>query len=325
MRGANRVSFLFSQSVPDAVLQLESTFAREGIFVFPAPFTYQRVHSQDEAVEALARCAPDARVLAGGQSLIPAMRYRLARPAMLVDINPIGDLAILEESDGVLRVGAMARDVAIERSPLIQARYAAIADAAPLIADPIVRQSGTLLGSLCHNDPSGDWPVVALATRASIVACSKGGARTIPIDEFLVDSFTTALKDGELAIEVRFPAPPARTSGAFVKLERKAGDYATASAAVQLSLAPDGKVAQAGIAIGAVGACALRVPEAEQLFIGAVPTSGMIRAAMDLARAAADPAADKRGSAEYKRDMAGVLAGRALQKTFKRLGVGGLQ
>lgn len=293
--------------------------------MFPAAFTYERVRSQEEAVEALARYGADARVLAGGQSLIPAMRYRLARPAVLVDINDLEDLAVLKESDGVLRIGAMTRDVTLERSRFVQSRYAALADAAPVIADPIVRQSGTVVGSLCHNDPSGDWPVVALATRASIVARSKDGVRTIPIDEFLIDSFTTALKDGELAVELLLPTPNERTSGAYVKLERKAGDYATASAAVQVSLAPDGKVTEAGIAIGAVGACALRVPEAEQLFTGAVPTSGMIRAAMDLARTAADPISDNRGSAEYKRDMAGVLVGRALRKTFERLAVGGLQ
>jgi carbon-monoxide dehydrogenase medium subunit len=253
------------------------------------------------------------------------MKYRLARPSVLVDINDVAELAVLEESDGVLRIGAMTRDVTLERSRFVQSRYAALADAAPVIADPIVRQSGTVVGSLCHNDPSGDWPVVALATRASIVARGKDGARTIPIDEFLIDSFTTALRDGELAIETHVPAPTERTSGAYVKLERKAGDYATASAAVQISLSADGKVTQAGIAVGAVGACALRVPEAERLFTGAAPTSGMIRAAMDLARTAADPASDNRGSAQYKRDMAGVLVGRALRKTFERLGVGGLE
>lgn len=293
--------------------------------MFPAAFTYQRVRSQDEAVEALARYGGDARVLAGGQSLIPAMKFRLARPSVLVDINDLADLAVLEESNGVLRIGAMTRDATLERSHLIQSRYAVLADAAPVIADAIVRQSGTVVGSLCHNDPSGDWPVVALATRASIVARGKDGTRIIPIDEFLIDSFTTALRDGELAVEMHVPAPKDRTSGAYVKLERKAGDYATASAAVQITLAPDGKVAEAGIAVGAVGACALRVPEAERLFAGSAPTSGTIRAAVDLARTAADPVSDNRGSAEYKREMAGVLVGRALKKTFERLGVGGLQ
>lgn len=292
--------------------------------MFPAPFTYLRASSEEEALEALARYGGDARVLAGGQSLIPAMRYRLARPGVLVDINPLDSLKYLEENESVLRVGATTRDFAVEYSPLIQSRYALIADAGPVIADPVVRQNGTVVGSLCHNDPAGDWPVVALAARAQIVARSREGTRVIKIDDFLVDSFTTALREHEMATEVRFPKPLQRTSGAYVKLERKVGDFATACAGVQLSLTPDGTVASAGIAIGAVGACALRVERAEELFVGAAPTSGMVRAAMDLARETADPVADNRGSVQYKREMAAVLVGRALRKTLERLGVGGL-
>lgn len=290
--------------------------------MFPAPFTYIRAHSEDEALEALARYGADARILAGGQSLIPAMRYRLARPAVLVDINPLTGLNYLEENESVLRIGATTRDFTIESSPLIRARYALIADAGPVIADPVVRQNGTVAGSLCHNDPSGDWPVVAMAGRAQVAVRSQQGLRMVTIDDFLVDSFTTALAEGEMAIEVRFPKPLQRTSGAYVKLERKVGDYATACAGVQISLAPDGTVTSAGIAIGAVGARALRVERAERLFLGTMPTSGIIRSAMELARETADPVSDNRGSAEYKREMAGVLVGRALRTTFDRLGAG---
>lgn len=289
--------------------------------MFPAPFTYVRPRSEDEALEALARYGADARILAGGQSLIPAMRYRLARPPLLIDINAIDALSFLEERDGSLRIGATTRDFAVEYSPLVRSRYALLADAGPVIADPVVRQSGTVVGSLCHNDPAGDWPVVALAARAQVCVCTQSGARIVSIDDFIVDSYTTALREGEMATEVRFPAPAERTSGAYVKLERKVGDFATACAGVQITLSPDGTVTNAGIAVGAVGPRALRVEKAERLFIGAKPTTGMVRAAMDLAREASDPAADNRGSVEYKRDMAGVLVGRALRTTFERLGL----
>lgn len=292
--------------------------------MFPAQFTYERADTVDGALDTLAHYGGDARVLAGGQSLIPAMRYRLARPAALVDINPIAALDYLREVDGYLAVGALARDFAIESSPIIRERYALIADAAKLVADPVVRQNGTLIGSLCHNDPAGDWPVAALAARAQIIVRGKQGERTVAIDDFLVDSYATAVQDGEMAVEVRFGAPQERTSGAYFKIERKVGDFATACAAVQLTLAADGTIASAGVAVGAVGATALRVEEAERVLIGARPSSDLIRDVMHEAKRVARPVADNRGSEEYKREMAGVLVGRALRKTFERLGIGGL-
>lgn len=292
--------------------------------MFPAQFTYERARSVEEALDALARYGADARILAGGQSLIPAMRYRLARPGALVDINPISALEYVREDDGHLAVGAVARDFSIETSPLIHSRYALIADASALVADPVVRQTGTLVGSLCHNDPAGDWPVAALAARALVVVRGKSGERTLAIDDFIVDSYTTAVAEGEMAIEVRFPTPPERTSGAYFKIERKVGDFATACAGVQLTLAADGTVAHAGVAIGAAGATAMRVENAERILTGARPSADVIRAAMQEAKNLADPVGDNRGSAQYKREMAGVLVGRALRKTFERLRVGGL-
>jgi carbon-monoxide dehydrogenase medium subunit len=175
--------------------------------VFPASFEYVQAHSIEEVLAALLEHGADARILAGGQSLIPAMRYRLARPAVLLDINPIRELAYIRETDGALRIGAGARDFAIEISPLVKERYHLMSDAAAVVADPVVRQSGTVVGSLCHNDPAGDWSVVALASRAEIVVRAKGGERIVPIGDFLVDSFTTAEAEGEMALEVRFPAP----------------------------------------------------------------------------------------------------------------------
>ncbi len=292
--------------------------------MFPAQFDYQRAHSIDEAISALASHGDDARILAGGQSLIPAMRYRLARPAVLIDINPIEELAYLREADGFLCVGAGTRDFALEVSPLIASRYPLIADTSAVVADPVVRQMGTVVGSLCHNDPAGDWPVAALAARAQLVLRSKSGARTVSIDDFLVDSYTTAVKDGEMVIEVRFPTPDERTRGSFHKIERKVGDFATATAAVRVTLAADGTIAGAGIAIGALGPKALRVSAAEKLLTGAKPSKDLVAAAAREAEKVADPNPDNRGSVQYKKAMAGVLVARALRATFERLGVKGL-
>jgi carbon-monoxide dehydrogenase medium subunit len=293
--------------------------------MFPAPFDYHRATSVDETLSLLSRYGGDARVLAGGQSLIPAMRFRLARPAVLVDINALSELSYLREADGVLAIGALTRDAQLETAPLIGSAYQLLAETSALVADPVVRQSGTVVGSLCHNDPAGDWGVTALATRAEIVVRGTGGTRVVPIDDFLVDSFTTAVADGELALEVRFPVQTARTSGSYQKIERKVGDFATAAAAVQITLGEDGSIVQAGVAIGAAGPKATRVAAAEQLLRGSKPTKDLVRAAADAARKIADPVADNRGSVEYKKDMAGVLVARGLIAALARLGVEGLR
>jgi carbon-monoxide dehydrogenase medium subunit len=293
--------------------------------MFPAPFDYHRPGTLDEALVLLAQYGGDARVLAGGQSLIPAMRFRLARPAVLVDINQLAELAYIRESDGMLAIGALARDAALEHSAVVEASYPLLADTSAIVADPVVRQTGTVVGSLCHSDPAGDWGVAALAGRAQIVVRGKGGTRVVPIDEFLIDSFTTAVGEGEIALEVRFPSPQSRTSASYQKIERKVGDFATAAAAAQVTLAADGTVAEIGVAIGAAGPTAVRVAGAESALRGNAPSKDAIRAAADAARALADPVADTRGSAEFKKDMAGVLVGRALLAAFERLGVGGLR
>jgi carbon-monoxide dehydrogenase medium subunit len=278
--------------------------------------------STDEAMEALATHGADARVLAGGQSLIPAMRFRLARPSVLVDINRIAELASIEERGGELRLGAGARDHALEVSPQIRSgRFPMLADVCAVVADPVIRQMGTVVGSLCHNDPAGDWPVVALAGNASVVVRGKAGERVVPIGEFLVDSYTTAVADGELALEVRFPVPGARTAGAYLKIERKVGDFATAAAAARVTLAEDGTIASASVALGAAGPNAFRVAAAERALTGAKPSGAAIKAAADAARDAADPVADTRGTVAYKKEMAGVLVERALRKAFARLGL----
>jgi carbon-monoxide dehydrogenase medium subunit len=293
--------------------------------VFPAQFEYRRARSTEEALSALAEAGSEGRVLAGGQSLIPAMRYRLARPGILIDINSIETLAYLREDGGSLVIGACARDSELETSKFIGDRYRLIADASKLIADPVVRQMGTVVGSLCHNDPAGDWPVVALAARAQVKVRGPKGERTISIDDFIVDSFVTAVQEGELAVEVRILTPGNRTSGSYHKMERKVGDFATAAAGVQITLGGDGSIAEAGVAIGAVGPKAMRVAAAEKLLKGAKPTRDLIRAAAEEATKIADPTADNRGSVEFKKAMSGVLVRRALETTFERLGVGGLK
>jgi len=289
--------------------------------VIPAAFEYFRANSVDEAVAQLEQHGAEARVLAGGQSLIPAMRFRLARPGVLVDINPVRELSYLRTSNGTVEIGATARDADLERAPWIgDRRWTLIRDVSRVVADPVVRQMGTVVGSLCHNDPAGDWPAVALAMRAEIVVRGKSGTRVVPIDQFLVDSFTTAINDGEMAVAARFRAADSRSAGSYQKIERKVGDFATAAAAVQISLNADGTVREAGIALSAAGPCAVRVEAAERLLVGRKPTADLVRAAADAASEKSAPQADLRGGVEYKKHLAGVLVARGLRETLARLG-----
>jgi carbon-monoxide dehydrogenase medium subunit len=293
-----------------------------GLPVIPAAFDYLRPGSTDEALAHLQRVGADARVLAGGQSLIPAMRFRLARPAVLVDINGLRDLDYIRLDGATLTMGAIARDSAVERAAWIgERKWSLLHDVSRVVADPVVRQMGTVVGSLCHNDPAGDWTTVALAARAEVVVRGKAGERTVGIDEFLVDSFTTAVQDGEMATAVRFPVPDDRTAGSYQKVERKVGDYATAAVAVQVSLNADGTVREAGIALSAAGPCAVRVADAEAWLKGQAPTADAIRAAADAASKKSEPQADLRGSVEYKKNLAGVLVSRGLRQALARLGV----
>ena len=290
--------------------------------MIPAAFDYIRPSTVDQAFAELQRLGADARVLAGGQSLIPAMRFRLARPAVLVDINGLTDLDDIRVDGPALVLGATARDSAVERASWIgEQKWSLLHDASRVVADPVVRQMGTVVGSLCHNDPSGDWTTVALAARAEVVVRGKAGTRTVGIDDFLVDSFTTAVAEGEMALAVRFPIPDERTAGAYQKVERKVGDFATAAAAVLVSLDADGTVREAGIALSAAGPCAVRVAEAEALLRGQKPTADLVRAAADAAARKSAPQADLRGSVEYKKNLAGVLVSRGLRQALAHLGV----
>jgi carbon-monoxide dehydrogenase medium subunit len=290
--------------------------------VIPASFEFLRAHTEDEALGYLQQHGGEARVLAGGQSLIPAMRFRLARPAVLVDINALNDLSYVRLDGDVLAIGAIARDSDIERASWInERRWALIQDMSHVVADPVVRQMGTVVGGLCHNDPAGDWTATALASRATVVVRGKNGLRREAIDQFLVDSYTTAVGEGELAISVEFPVPDDRSAGSYQKVERKVGDFATCAAAVQLSLNADGTIRGAGIALSAAGPCAVRVDEAERLLAGQKPTADLVRAAADAASRRSEPQADLRGSVEFKKELAGVLVSRGLRQALARLGV----
>jgi carbon-monoxide dehydrogenase medium subunit len=318
----SRMHLPFATSAAPDVNPRAAPLRQEVGDVIPAAFDYVRARTADEALAHLQQHGAEARVLAGGQSLIPAMRFRLARPGVLVDINPASELNYLRIEGQVLAIGAIARDSDIEHAPWIgERRWSLIHDVSRVVADPVVRQMGTVVGSLCHNDPAGDWTTTALASGAEVVVRGKEGARTVKIDDFLVDSFATAVNEGEMAVGVRFPVPGDRAAGSYQKVERKVGDFATAAAAVQVSLNADGTIRDARVALSAAGPCAVRVDEAERLLSGQKPTADLMRAAADAASKRSAPQADLRGSVEYKKHLAGVLVARGLRQALARLGV----
>jgi carbon-monoxide dehydrogenase medium subunit len=279
--------------------------------MFPASFEYLAPTSVDEALSMLAEHGDDAKVLAGGQSLIPLMKLGFAAPDYVIDINRIPGSDFLQEEAGSLRIGALVRTSDMERSELVRSRYPAMSAAAPLISDPIVRNLGTVVGSLCHADPQGDWASVMLAMGAEVVAVSASGKRRIPISEFIEGPFTTTLHADELATEVSLPAAGDGDFGTYLKLERKIGDFASVGVAVHLSL--DGsRVKRAGIGLTAVGPANIKATAAEQALTGNELEASVISEAARLAAEAADPNGDVRGSAAYKREMVRVFVTRAL-------------
>jgi carbon-monoxide dehydrogenase medium subunit len=280
--------------------------------VYPASFEYFAPATLDEAISILDREGDEAKVIAGGQSLVPLMKLRFASPRTIVDINRIPGLDHLVQDEGGLRIGALARHSACERSKLLRGRYRLIGDAAPLVADPLVRNRGTVGGSLAHADPQGDWGAVMLAARAVVVARGPGGLRTIPIDELFQGPFTTQLAPSEIITDVRVPDPGPRASGTYLKLERKVGDHATAAVAVQLAFG-NGAIAQAGIGLAAVGPMSLRARAAEEALVGAEPTEAAFKEAARLAAEAAEPQPDIRGTVDYKRSLVRVFTERGLR------------
>ncbi len=287
--------------------------------MLPSRFEYHRAGSVEEALSLLERYGEDAKVLAGGQSLIPLMKLRFASPGHLIDINRVPGLDGIEERDGVLHLGSLVRHNQLAASDVIAARYPTIAAAAPQIADPLVRNLGTIGGSLAHADPSGDLGSVMLALGATVVLRSSGGERTLPIRGFLVDTFTSAAQPNELVTEIRVPAPATRFGGTYLKLERKVGDFATVAAAVYLGLS-NGTIERAGIGLTSVGLTNIQATDAEASLAGAAPGEDAFAQAAALAAAAANPTTDVRGSAEYKRHVVEVFVRRGLARAMEMAG-----
>jgi carbon-monoxide dehydrogenase medium subunit len=288
----------------------------EEVDVFPSSFEYAAPHSLEEALSILSERAGDAKVLAGGQSLIPLMKLRFASPSMIVDLNRIPGLSFIEESGDRLRVGALTRNSDLAASKLLKESYPAMAAAAPLISDPIVRNLGTIGGSLAHADPAGDWGSVMIAMGADVVVRGPSGERTIPVKSLIVDTFTTSLEPAEIITEVRIPKSGGRSGGTYLKLERKVGDFATVGVAVQLAL-DDGKVDRAGIALTAVGSKNLEAEAAQGVLAGEQPSEDAFREAARLAAEAADPVSDVRGSADYKRAVVRAFVTRGLDRALE--------
>jgi carbon-monoxide dehydrogenase medium subunit len=301
--------------------------------MIPPAFEYLRPATLSEAIGFLQQYGDDAKILSGGQSLIPMMKLRLARPGFLIDINRIVGLAYIREEGGYLRIGGLTREAELESSELIRSKYPIIHDTASVIADPQVRNLATVGGNLAHGDPANDHPATMLALGAQVVATGPRGERVIPIEDFFVSLFTTALEPAEVLSEIRIPVPPAHSGGAYLKLERKVGDFATAAVAAYLVLHPntpktsvsgtplDGGVVQmAGIGLTNVGPKPLKATTAEDFLRGKKADDANLQKAAQLAAGDAQPSSDLHGPAEYKKGLVRELAYRALVRARERAG-----
>ena len=287
--------------------------------MIPGEFSYHRPDTVDEAVALLATLGEDAKLLAGGQSLIPFMKLRLTGLAHLVDLNRVDGLRGVLEVDGELRIGAMTTENELIASELLWRRCPLIPEVATEIADPQVRNRGTIGGDLAHGDPGNDHPAVMLALGASFVLRGSGGERVVPADGFYLGIFETGLAADELLTEIRVPIPAAGTGQSYKKLKRKVGDFATAAAAASITLA-GGTCSAAALTLTNLGPTAIRVGAAESLLVGQAIDEALIARAAREAVAACDPAEDLRGSVEFKRHMAGEMAKRALGQAWSRAG-----
>jgi carbon-monoxide dehydrogenase medium subunit len=288
--------------------------------MIPAAFDYHRPASLDEALGLLGRYGDDAKVLSGGMSLLPLLKLRLGAFGHLVDIGRIPGLEYIKEEGGVLKIGGATREVLLDRSELIRTRYPILLDTARVIADPLVRNRATVGGNLAHGDPANDHPATMLALGATVVARGPKGERTVPINQFFKGLFSTALAPDEILTEIRVPAPAARSGGAYLKFERKVGDFAIAAAAAQVRLGGKGAVERAGIGLTNAGPAPIEAVDAARFLTGKVPDDATIAEAGRLAAAATSPSADRRGSVQYKREMARVMVMRALRKAIQRAG-----
>ena len=281
----------------------------------PPPFEYERATSIDHAIALLERLGPEARLVAGGHSLLPMMKLRLARPEHLIDINDL-DLAYVRVEGGEIRIGAMTRHRELLESAVAIEHYAIFADAERVIADPIVRNRGTVGGSLCQADPSEDLSAVMSALGATIALRSKNGERTVPARQFHLGPYETAAQPGEIVTEIRVPIRTS-TGSAYEKVERRAGDWAIAASGVFVTL-DGGSVSDCGIGLTAVGVEHFCAPAAEAALRGQPPSEETIAAAAQLAADASNPSSDQRGPADYKRHLAKELTARALRRAVAR-------
>jgi len=285
--------------------------------VIPASFDYHAPATLDEALQLLAHHGDSAKLLAGGHSLVPAMKFRLAQPEILIDLNKLDELRYIREEGNELAIGAMTPEAWIDESEIVRRGYVLLADTARVIADPLVRNRGTIGGNLAHADPANDHPATMLAYGATVIALGTSGRRAIPVDSFFVGLFETALKPGEVLVEVRIPKPGPGAGGAYEKLERKVGDYATSAVAVQLTM--NGyTISSVRIALTNVNAVPMRGTHAESALRGQRVADSALEAAGAAAAAQCDPSADLRGSVEYKRDVTRVLTKRAIRRAVAR-------
>jgi aerobic carbon-monoxide dehydrogenase medium subunit len=286
--------------------------------MIPASFEYLRPKTIPEAIAFLEQYGEEAKILSGGQSLIPMMKFRLARPGYLIDINRIAGLSYIKEENGYLKIGGLTREAELENSPLIRSKYPILLDTTRVIADPQVRNMATLAGNLAHGDPANDHPATMLALEAQIVAVGPQGERLLPIETFFVTLFTTELQHNEIVTEIRIPTPPPHSGGAYLKLERKVGDFATAAVAVQLTV-NDGSVCQrVGIGLTNVGATPVKANNAEEFLRGKKLDEANIAETAALAAGDAQPSSDLRGPEEYKRGLVKELTRRALVRAHER-------
>lgn len=285
----------------------------------PAPFEYFRPHSLDEALALLAEHGGDAKPLAGGQSLIPAMNFRLATPAVLVDLNGVSELSYINDDGGDVRIGGMTRQRTVERSALVSRRVPLIAETMPHIAHPAIRNRGTIGGSLAHADPAAELPAVMLALNARLMVSSRSGTREVAADDFFVGLFTTAVQAGALLTEIRIPPQAPRSGFAFQEVSRRHGDFALVGVAAAVQLDEQGSCADARIALLSVGDRPMLAAAAAKTLVGRPPSAESINAAADAAATKdIDPSSDIHASARYRRHLASVLTRRVLTRAFER-------
>jgi aerobic carbon-monoxide dehydrogenase medium subunit len=286
--------------------------------LIPPAFEYFQPRTIPEAIAFIQQYGDDAKILSGGQSLIPMMKLRIARPGYLIDINRIAGLSYIKEDSGYLKIGGLTREAELESSSLIRSKYPIIFDTSRVIADPQIRNQATLAGNLAHGDPANDHPATMVALQAEVVATGQRGERVIPIDSFFVTLFTTDLQHDEIISEIRIPIPQPRSGGAYFKLERKVGDFATAAAAVQLTVDQQGICRCAGIGLTNVGPTPIKAGKAENLLLGKPVNEANIAQAAQLAAEDAQPSSDLRGPAEYKKGLVKELTRRALLRALGR-------